>query len=788
VVGAEQTPLLVVEDEALPEGVAFINPRFELHTRDGYSVVLASGTPVAYFAQDDAQACAYAQVFLLIQGWADQNDIARAFKKGERTVRRNLRRFEKGGMAALGPAIGYPKGRSRVAQSLEDNVLKMKTEGNTTASISHTVGVRVTTVRAILKRRGWKALAPAQQQVLTQEEPAATRTQPPVAGEPAEVEEIAPVAEEETTSETSESVPCEGDGGPEVLLAATGEVEEEPVSFTMDQDPSDRRMDRAWACLGKLEDATPLFGDADGVAGAGALLAVPALVESGVVRIARQVYGSLGPAFYGLRTTIMTLLVMALLRVKRVEGMKEKTPGVLGRVLGLDRAPEMKTLRRKLKALAKVAVEDVGRAELFGRALASERVKQREEMVGLLYVDGHVRAYHGKETLPKTHVVRLGRVLPGTTDYWLNDLAAEPLLQVTAEANAGLVKMIPPLVEEARKVVGTRELTLVFDRGGYSPELFKLLLELKDKVHVMTYHKGHWTNLPLSEFKHYDEVIHGRRVKYDLADGEVKLSNGLMVRQVTRRTEDGHQTAILTSRRDLSPMEVAVRMFGRWRQENFFKYLREEYALDALVEYGVVEADSNREVPNPARKAIDKTLAKARQDLKVLQAEYGQAAESNQERDRRTMRGFKIANGQIGKKLREAQQIVATLEEERKKVAKRVPVGDTTDKPVVKLAPERQHLTSVLKMVAFQAETELFHVVGRLYRKSDDDGRTLVQTILYNSGDLRVSDDRLHVIYAPLSAPHRTAVLEGLCAEMTKRHTLYPGTRLKMEFSVRKAA
>jgi len=37
---------------------------------------------------------------------------------------------------------------------------------------------------------------------------------------------------------------------------------------------------------------------------------------------------------------------------------------------------------------------------------------------------------------------------------------------------------------------------------------------MKDKVHVMTYHKGHWTNLPLSELKHYDEVIHGRRVKY----------------------------------------------------------------------------------------------------------------------------------------------------------------------------------------------------------------------------------------------------------------------------------
>ena len=95
-------PLLLVEDEAPPEGVAFINPRCALHTRDGFSVVLASGMRIAYFATDDAAACAYAQVLLVTQGWADQNDVARAFKKGDRTVRRNLRRFEEGGLAALG--------------------------------------------------------------------------------------------------------------------------------------------------------------------------------------------------------------------------------------------------------------------------------------------------------------------------------------------------------------------------------------------------------------------------------------------------------------------------------------------------------------------------------------------------------------------------------------------------------------------------------------------------------------------------------------------------------------
>lgn len=739
-----------MEDEAPPEGVVLINARCELHTRDGFTVVLVVGVPIAYFAADDNVGCAYAQVLLVSQGWADQNDVARAFKRDVRTVRRSQRRFEEGGLALLGRSTGYPKGRARVARSLEDNVLRLKSEGNSIAWSASTTGVTVSTVRAILKRRKWKAPSAPQQEVLVEQELPASTATASLALEQAEPKE-APQASEE------------------------------PLGLTLDEDhPSDRAMDRLLAREGMIEDARPLFGDADGVAGVGVLLAVPVLVESGVIRIARKVYESLGPAFYGLRTTIVTLLLMALLRVKRAEGLKERTPGALGRLLGLDRAPEVKTLRRKLSQLA-----GLGRAELFGRTLASERVKQREEMVGMLYVDGHVRAYHGQQTIPKTHVVRLGRVLAGTTDYWIHDGAAEPLLVVTAEANAGLVKMLPELEKEARKVVGDRELTMIFDRGGYSPKLFKELLE--KKVHVMTYRKGHWRKLPERLFERHEGEVDGRRVQYDLADGKVVMPGGLRLRQVTRLTENGHQTPILTSRRDLSALQVAARMFGRWRQENFFKYVREEYALDALVEYAVTAADPERDVPNPARKAIEEILSKARQELTELQAEYGRAAAGNQERRRRSMRGFKIANGELGMKIRDAQQRVATLQAKRANVSKRIPIGSTTD-DVVKLAPERKHLTDVLKMVAYHAETELLHGVARLYRRSDDEGRTLVQTIVNNSGDLRVSGECLQVIYAPLSSPHRTAVLEGLCAEMNKSQTHYPGTHLRMEFSVRKTA
>jgi len=105
------------------------------------------------------------------------------------------------------------------------------------------------------------------------------------------------------------------------------------------------------------------------VPGVGVLLATPALLDSGVFLIAREIYGSLGPAFYGLRTTLVTLLLMARLRVKRPEGLKERSPGKLGQVLGLERAPEGKTLRSKLARLAAQ-----GCSAQFGRALARRRV------------------------------------------------------------------------------------------------------------------------------------------------------------------------------------------------------------------------------------------------------------------------------------------------------------------------------------------------------------------------------------------------------------------------------
>ena len=121
--------------------------------------------------------------------------------------------------------------------------------------------------------------------------------------------------------------------------------------MSLDGDAEDRTLDRQLAYLGLLDDAAPLFREGSSVAGVVVLLALPCLVESGLFRISRKLYGDIGPAFYGLRTTLLTLVLMALLRIKRPEHLKEKDPAAFGRLLGLDRAPEVKTLRRRLTRL-----------------------------------------------------------------------------------------------------------------------------------------------------------------------------------------------------------------------------------------------------------------------------------------------------------------------------------------------------------------------------------------------------------------------------------------------------
>jgi len=752
-----QPALLEDSGPARPE-VVIVNDGVSIRTDGSHRMVLVHGVVFAHYDVSDRAVEAYTMVTLFQSGYADQDEIARAFGHSARSVRRYEARLTAGGLSALGRERGRPSETTRRRVDRRDRtILGLKARDFSTRGIARRLGLAENAVRKRLRRLGWT--------------PPSTTTLP--------LRDPAPACGAVVASESSVEPASRGADATRSTDVARPDVE--PLPITVDADPLDRSLDRLLAAMGQLDDAAPLFARADSLPGAGVLLAVPALVASGLLSVARQVYGSIGPAFYGLRTTLVAYVLLVLLRIPRPEMLKEYAPAGLGRVIGLDRMPEVKTLRRKLARLASLK-----RGHELGRQLAEHRIAARGRVVGFLYVDGHVRTYHGQRRIAKTYVTRARTAGPATTDYWVNDRKGDPLFVVTAEANATMTRMLVPILEELRPLFSTRRrLTVVFDRAGWSPTLFRHIVGMG--IDVLTYRKGTCRRVAEPRFVPCEARIDGRRVAYLLHDQPVRFLNGTFrLRQVTRLTpETGHQTAILTSRWDLRAIIVAYRMFERWRQENFFKYMREEFLIDTLTDYRVEPDDPHRLVPNPARKVADQHVRRARLDLARRLEAYGATAVDYLEGRTPTLRAFTQEENQIHREVQAATDRVATLVARRKSLPTHIPLSQTPGATeAVKLSTERKHLTNVLKMVAFQAEGALVELLEPYYARNEDEGRTLIQTAIRSAASIHPTADELRITIAPLSSPHRSEAIRALCKELNLTKTLFPGTRQRLTFAV----
>jgi hypothetical protein len=531
--------------------------------------------------------------------------------------------------------------------------------------------------------------------------------------------------------------------------------------------------ERVLACTGALAEAVPVFEAAGSVAKGGVLVALPLVVAQGLYEVGKQVYGKLQNGFYGLDAVLSTLVFMALLRIKSIEQLPSHAPGEFGLVLGLDRSPEPKTLRRKLAELGAM-----DQAQELWAAFARRWASAEPELLGFLYVDGHVRPYNGrKHTLPKTHVPRRRLCMPATTDYWVNDTRSDPLFYVTAPWNEGLLAMLEDAVlPEARRLAGQRRVTLIMDRECWSPDSFEDWS--RRGFDVMTYRKGRYDPWPEEEFtEHQPRGGRTRGDSYKLAERPLTLSNGFAVREARCLTENGHQTSIVTTRADLSVLEVALRMFSRWRQENFFRYMRHEFDLDHSPTPAVEAADPERPVPNPVRKTKKKELDAARHELAGLQQAYAEAALAGTASSSTRLEG-------IRRKLQEQEVRVEQLRLETKALPSHVPVGEVRDPTtVVKLEEERKRITDQVKMVAYRAETEMANLVAPLLGwHHGDEARSFLRQVFQLPAGI-VPDTQtgtLHVRLHGMANPRSNRALAGLCEMLNSYETCYPATRLRL--------
>lgn len=717
------------------------------------TVVFVTNLPVRRFAREDVAGLRAELAALESMDLLTQADVARAGLFPEATFHRDCVAFRAGGEAAVrARTVRGSRGPRKLLPAVLVEIDRLRAEGLTQAAIGQRLGMSTGAVqRALAARQG------TPQTPVTLPLPG---TEPVALVEPAIEPAVEPVAATESPCDSEEVV----EEAEEAATTAEALEEERPAE---DADECTRRIAQQrqveWtlARMGQIEEQSALFPPLAQARFGGVLLAMALLPVTGLLDQMRTSLAPLAHGLYGVRSIVTTLVAMAMLRCKRPEQLKGFDPAGLGAVVGLVRAPEMKTLRRKLKALAadEAAVVDLG------RAMAKRHVERAREAVAFLYVDGHVRPYFGQTTLGKAHHTASRIVLPATTDYWINDADGAPVLVVTTEGNAALTKVLPGLLAEVRQAVGpAAKPTVVFDRGGYSPKLFKQIA--RSGFDVLTYRKGKHRDVPRRDFEEIVVTRGGRDHTTLVSDKRVRLPGFGLIRCVAVLRDDGRQTHVLTTRTDLSTREVLERMFGRWQQENFFKYLQESFAFDALWTYDTIAGDAERTVPSPYRRRFETLRKTLKRRLATLQP--------TRPKDAATRAEIKA----IEARLVAIARCWSVLPE-------RVPIGEVrAPAPVLELARAPKLLCDAVKMTAFHIETMLVAAVGPHLRRAPHEGRAFIADVMQLDARLEPRGQTLDVVIAQASAPRYTHALAALCEHVNALKPAFPETKTALRFRV----
>jgi hypothetical protein len=535
---------------------------------------------------------------------------------------------------------------------------------------------------------------------------------------------------------------------------------------------------------------------------AGLLLAIPALEATALLPCATTVFGCLRNGFYGLDAMLLEGVLRALAGQPRAEGSTRIDPAALGRVLGTGRAPEVKTIRRNITALAAT-----GRADELLAAMAARHVARLDatnpDLLAVFYVDGHVRAYQGGAKVAKTHLSRLKFPAPATVETWVSDASGDPVLVVMNDPGASLAMELRRLLPDLRRAVGDDRRVLVgFDRGGWSPALFEHMDA--QGFDVLTWRKGLAEDVDpdlFTDLTYVDET--GRTHPWRVADTTVDLpiagDEMFTMRQVsltvanTKTGRQEHPAAstrqihILTTRGDLPVEQVIYRMGSRWRQENYFRYARMHFDLDSHDAYATTDDDPARMVPNPAKKKAHQQVlaARARYD-RALAATDAALLEAVSPPPREAVLITNADHDRLTADLRAAESNLDAAQATHRAAAARLPLAQVNPGQQV-LDIQTKLISHAIRIAAFNTATALARDVRvhTGYARANHEAHTLVRQALTGSGDIDPRNGVLTIRLDPLPTQRATTAIAQLCEHLTATQTRYPGTNLILRYEVK---
>ncbi|MDP2423489.1 MAG: hypothetical protein U1C46_06850 [Bacteroidales bacterium] len=552
------------------------------------------------------------------------------------------------------------------------------------------------------------------------------------------------------------------------------------------------RIEERIACsLGQGASGLVHFEEGQSLDGGGVLFLLPALLAQGLLKT-KEVYAWSSKFYYSLESIVLTLAFMALLRIKNPEQLKQCKPGELGRIIGLDRVPEVKCLRSKIELLTRQQQATHLNTILVDSWYSGDSSRDAE----FLYIDGHVRIYYGdKANLPVKYISRQKLCLSATTEYWVNDAKGLPVMMVMGELTEKLQTVIEhQIIPELQKTIllsrqptfdNTPVCTFIFDREAYEPAFFRRLWE-KHKIAIVTYRKNVKDKWPDDCFKSFAVTVLQQTVNMQLCEQGTSLG-GYWFREIRRQGETGHQTSIITTHPTLESNFIAGRMFGRWSQENFFRYLIEDYDFDKMVSFGIEPVDPEKEIVNPPYRKLTHQIKKLREKIQRLEARFFPLIQLAIDQPLDNLPAITNKQMEYKEKIDFFKNQEAELINQRSQIKPRLKVCQMPQQQRYnKLKTESKLLMNVIKMVCYRAESSVAQWIAPYLAKAENEKRMVVKQIIQSNADLTPDYEMksLKVTLHSLSAARYNKAADELVKLLNQTETIFPGTDLKMIFEI----
>jgi hypothetical protein len=497
---------------------------------------------------------------------------------------------------------------------------------------------------------------------------------------------------------------------------------------------------------------------------AGALLLYAALARLDVWNVFQRLGAATGPARqFGWRQTVAAIVFCFTLRFRSLEDWKNGRRRDLGVLIGQPHAPSVLSLRSKVKALVESVDPLSFSREIFRRYLALEPV-----WPGLYYVDGHFCPYYGQHPTPRGWDAKRRLAVKGHTAVYLHDARGRVLFFFSQPLNDSLARALPAAVEEIRRVHGPQPFTLVFDRGGYSGDAFRVLQQ--QNIGFITYLRGRSARRRYARkrFRPGWFFFEDHRHTYQLFEKKTRLRRVGSLRSILFLGDEGQQIPVLTNRALACRAAQVVHCLRlRWRQENSFKFLSEHYAIDQIVQYGADPETQDRLVPNPKRKALQQQVRACLQRIQALQAQLGGALDHNQESRRATVRGLKIAHARLRREIAPQRQVLARLENRLRHTPGRISAAQV-DRTRALLREDRRLIVNALKIVAANAERMLALRFDQSYQRPQD-AFSIFRAVLQLPGQVTATtSDHLQVYLHRPDSEKVARALENVLADLNR--------------------